>query len=177
MRSRFQSEIRIEDLRNLSYRSNNWAHALPLLDTVFCLSVYHAAIFRKAMWGFIPGVRLQYRTSEVALIVSLLAGAVSWVGYTVGLNPMLYERQLNSLTRIGWIILCIPSFVLYWIAMNSPTRFALPGSLYFYGIVLIGASLFYELYQNQENRLVPSGAKVTMAGHSAPLTEPVMEMS
>jgi alpha-1,2-mannosyltransferase len=118
-----------------------------------------------------------YRASEIALIISLLAGPVSWVGYTVVLIPMLYERQLSSVMRISWIILCIPSFALYWIALNSPLQFALLGSPYFYGIVLIGASLFYELYRNQEDRLVPSEAKVPVAGHSALLTEPVMEMS
>lgn len=118
-----------------------------------------------------------YRTSEIALIISLLAGPVSWAGYTVVLIPMLYERRLDALMRIGWIILCIPLHVLPWIALTSPTRFALAGSPYFYGIVLIGASLFYELYQNEENRLVPSETKVSVTSHSAVLTEPVLEMS
>src|SRR5690348_14324591 len=95
-----------------------------------------------------------YRISGIALIVSLLAGPVSWAGYTVVLIPMLYERQLDAFMRIGWIILCIPLHVLPWIAMASPAQFALAGSPYFYGLVLIGAPLIYELYQNREERLV-----------------------
>jgi hypothetical protein len=85
-------------------------------------------------------------------------------------------RDLNNRSN-GWIILCIPLFVLYGITPNSPTQFALAGSPYFYGIVLMGASLFYELYQNQENRLVPSETKLPVAVHPELLTEAALEMS
>lgn len=118
-----------------------------------------------------------YRTSEIALIVSLLAGPVSWTGYTVVLIPMLYERQLNALMRIGWIILCIPLHVLAWIALSSPAQFAIAGSPYFYGLVLIGASLTYELYQKQQERLVLSPVEAPVPCRSVPLNEAALEAS
>ena len=90
------------------------------------------------------------RTSGVALIVTLLVGPISWVGYTVVLVPMLYERQLNALMRIGWVILCIPMVVLYYISTSSSLLFILMGSPYFYGIVLIGATIVHEVYQERE---------------------------
>ena len=77
----------------------------------------------------------------------LLVGPVSWVGYTVVLIPMLYERRLNSLMRIGWVILSIPFFTVAWISETSFIHFVLLGSPYFYGLVLIAATLVRELYQ------------------------------
>ncbi|HET7212372.1 MAG TPA: hypothetical protein VFL79_02190 [Terriglobia bacterium] len=73
MRSGFQSEIRIEDLRDLNNRSNGWTHALPLLGAAFCLLIYYAAIILEDMLSFTPCPGLHCRTSEIALTVSLLA--------------------------------------------------------------------------------------------------------
>jgi hypothetical protein len=56
-------------------------------------------------------------------------------------------------------------------------NFALLGSPYFYGIVLIGAPLFYELYQKQESRLVLSEAEAPVSCHSRSFSEEVLEGS
>lgn len=93
------------------------------------------------------------------------------------LIPMLYQRQLNAVKRMGWIILRILSFVLYWIALNFPTESALLGSLYFYGIALIGGLLFYDLYLKQEKRLVPSGAEMAVPGQSVLSSSAPLEVS
>lgn len=111
-------------------------------DIGFAVTVLFLAAITWGVMRRHPGI---YSTSEIALVVSLLAGPVSWLGYTVVLIPMLYERKLNSLMRIGWVILCIPLFVLAWTAMGSPMQFALMGAPYFYGLVLIGAPLIYDL--------------------------------
>ena len=105
------------------------------------------------------------------------AGPISWAGYTVILIPMPFERHLNTFMRIGWSMLCIPSFVLYWIALGSPTQFTLLGSPYFYGLILIGAPVIYELYQSQEKGMVPSEAKATVSNHPALLSETPTEVS
>lgn len=94
-------------------------------------------------WRTSPEV---FRTSEIALVVSLLAGPLTWLGYTIVLIPMLYERRLNTLIRVGWVILCIPMPVLAWIAVGSRAQIAIMGAPYFYSLVLIGTALLWELY-------------------------------
>ena len=46
--------------------------------------------------------------SEVGILASLFAGPISWLGYTIMLIPVLYNRRMDTLTRIGCVILCIP---------------------------------------------------------------------
>jgi Glycosyltransferase family 87 len=111
------------------------------------------------------------KTSEVALVASLLAGPVSWVGYTVVLIPMLYEKRLNSLMRVGWVLLCIPLFLVIGTADSSPVHYVLMGSPYFYGIALIATPLIYDLYRAQTNRQTLSKAELSVSGISA-LPEP-----
>lgn len=130
------------------------------LTVVFLMALAWIA-FRKA-----PDV---FRTSEIALVASILAGPVSWAGYTVVLIPMLYERRMNALTRIGWIILCIPLAAVFWAAGGSVLSFKLLGAPYFYGLVLIGTSLIHELYGKQEERLAVSAREPAEADTPAPL--------
>lgn len=109
--------------------------------TVVFLLAITLGVMRRA-----PGV---YATSEVALVASLLAGPISWLGYTIVLIPILYEKKLDSLTRVGWVILCIPSLGLALIALKSPAQYVLLGAPYFYGLVLIGGPVICELFGEQ----------------------------
>jgi hypothetical protein len=47
-------------------------------------------------------------TSEIGILASLVAGPISWLGYTVLLVPVLYGKAMNTWTRIGCVLLCIP---------------------------------------------------------------------
>jgi hypothetical protein len=49
--------------------------------------------------------------SEIGILASLIAGPISWLGYTILLVPMLYGKSMNTLTRIGCVALCIPVWV------------------------------------------------------------------
>ena len=46
--------------------------------------------------------------SEIGIFASLLAGPISWLGYTILLIPVVYGKSMNTLTRIGCVLLCIP---------------------------------------------------------------------
>ncbi len=118
----------------------------------------------------------RYRKSEIALLVTLLAGPVNWLGYTIVLNAMLYERRLN-LMRFVWTILCIPLQALAWITLDFSTQFAILGPLYFYGIVLMGSPFVYELYRRQESRLFHSEAGAPVSCHTRSISEGLLEGS
>lgn len=115
-------------------------------------------------WRWAPEAR---RTSELALIASLLAGPVTWIGYTVVLIPVLYERQLNSLMRIGWVLLCIPVFVASWMSQLSRAHFVLFASPYFYAITLIGIPFMYETYREHANSAALSKTEFAMSSTNA----------
>ncbi len=120
--------------------------------TIIFLTAITWRVMRKA-----PDV---FRVSEVALVATLLVGPISWVGYTVVLIPMLYERRLNALMRIGWVVLCIPFFTVPRIAESSTMHFMILGSPYFYGLALIAAALMRELYQEHPASRTFQEAKV-----------------
>ena len=128
-------------------------------DIGFAVTIAFLLAIAWCVWRKGPDV---FRTSEVALVVSVLAGPVSWVGYTVVFIPMLYEKRLNSLMRVGWVLLCIPFPTVIWTALISPMHFALMGSPYFYGIALIGITLIYDLYREQTNRQTLSKAELSV---------------
>lgn len=102
------------------------------------------------MWRRAPGV---FRTSEIALVVALLAGPISWPGYTLLLIPALYGRRLSAPIRVGWVLLCTPLSAVLMIGRSRPLYFVLFGSPYFYGIALVGSAFIYELYR--ERALAP----------------------
>ena len=54
-------------------------------------------------------------TSEIGILAALLAGPISWLGYTIILVPVMYGRAMNTVMRIGCVLLCIP----WWVAMAN----------------------------------------------------------
>jgi alpha-1,2-mannosyltransferase len=138
--------MRLDPYRGIGHDFRNIGIALTIAVSI----VIAWCVLRKA-----PNV---YKTSEIALVATLLVGPISWVGYTIMLIPMLYERRLNALMRIGWVLLCIPLFVVSWIVQGTRTALVLMGSPYFYGIILIGMTLMYELCREQTSTQTPSRA-------------------
>ena len=55
------------------------------------------------------------RTSAVALVASVLAGPVSWVGYALLLAPVLISGGLRSERMLlASLLLCVPGVLLWW---------------------------------------------------------------
>jgi hypothetical protein len=66
------------------------------------------------VWVFITKPEPLY-ASEIGILASLIAGPISWLGYTILLIPVLYGKSMSSLTRIACVLLCIP----VWVAMAN----------------------------------------------------------
>jgi hypothetical protein len=67
------------------------------------------------LWIFIAKPDSRY-TSEIGILAALIAGPISWLGYTILLIPVMYGKALNTASRIGCVLLCIP----VWVAMPHP---------------------------------------------------------
>ena len=66
------------------------------------------------IWVFVIKPESLY-ASEIGILASLIAGPISWLGYTLMVVPALYGKSMNSFTRIGCVLLCIP----VWISMAN----------------------------------------------------------
>ncbi len=66
------------------------------------------------IWVFVIKPESLY-ASEIGILASLIAGPISWLGYTLMLVPVMYGKTMNTLTRIGCVLLCIP----IWIAIAN----------------------------------------------------------
>jgi hypothetical protein len=66
------------------------------------------------IWIFITKPDARY-TSEIGILASLIAGPISWLGYTILLIPVMYGKAMNTAARIGCVLLCIP----VWIAIAN----------------------------------------------------------
>lgn len=85
------------------------------------------------LWVFFAKLETLYN-SEIGILASLLAGPISWLGYTILLLPVLYGKSMNTLTRIGCVLLCIPMWKsianagtshLMYILFSAPNMYAI----------------------------------------------------
>jgi Glycosyltransferase family 87 len=96
-----------------------------------------AMLMAVTVWVFIKKPDTLY-TSEIGLLASLFAGPISWIGYTIMLIPVLYGKSMDTPTRIGSVLLCIPLWVSIPIGQISRIAYILFEAPSFYGLVLIG---------------------------------------
>jgi Glycosyltransferase family 87 len=92
------------------------------------------------IWVFVTKPESLY-ASEIGILASLIAGPISWLGYTLMLVPVLYGKSMNTLSRIGCVLLCIPVWVSMASADNSRLTYILfwAPNLYAIGLLAYGA--------------------------------------
>jgi hypothetical protein len=114
---------------------------IPQIGFVLTIILLAAA----TVWIFVTKPDALY-TSEIGILAALLAGPISWLGYTVVLVPVMYGKKMDTLMRIGCVLLCIPVWVavahadtsrLTYILLWSPNLYAV--SLLAYSAVRAGA--------------------------------------
>jgi hypothetical protein len=114
---------------------------IPQVGFVLTIILLAAA----TLWIFITKPDALY-TSEIGILAALIAGPISWLGYTILLVPVMYGKKMDSLMRIGCVLLCIPVWVavanadtsrLTYILLWSPNLYAV--SLLAYSAVRAGA--------------------------------------
>jgi hypothetical protein len=76
-------------------------------------------------------------TSALAIVAALLSTTFAWVGYAVLLLPIFYSRKWSPLLAIAAILLCIPSIIIYNLALISQTAQILSGMIYIGGLSLV----------------------------------------
>jgi len=82
-------------------------------------------------------------TSEIAILASIFAGPISWIGYTIMLIPALYGKSMNTLTRIACVLLCIPVWVVLPRPAQSRISYIFLTAPNFYPLALIAISVIY----------------------------------
>jgi hypothetical protein len=91
------------------------------------------------IWVFVTKPEPLY-ASEIGILASLIAGPISWLGYTILLIPVLYGKSMDTLTRIGSVLLCIPVWVFLPNADTSRLTYILFWAPNAYGLALIAYS-------------------------------------
>jgi hypothetical protein len=91
------------------------------------------------IWIFITKPEPLY-ASEIGILASLIAGPISWLGYTILLIPVLYGKSMDTLTRIGCVLLCIPVWVFVPNAETSRLTYILFWAPNIYALALIAFS-------------------------------------
>jgi len=91
------------------------------------------------LWIFFTKPEALY-TSELGILASLLAGPISWLGYTILLIPVLYGKSMNTLTRIACVLLCIPMWKSIAYADTSRLMYILLWAPSMYAIGLLAYS-------------------------------------
>jgi len=105
-----------------------------------------------------PGV---LEVSAVAIIASLLAGPITWGGYTILLLPIFFAAGIRR-TWPAAILLSVP---FWWIVDNAPgsqLHFFLVGSIYGFGILALAAGVAaggWRLRRAGEERAAPQGER------------------
>jgi len=92
-----------------------------------------------AIWIFVAKPEPLY-ASEIGILASLIAGPISWLGYTILLIPVLYGKSMDTLTRIGSVLLCIPVWVFLPKGDTSRLTYILFWAPNVYGLALIAFS-------------------------------------
>ena len=93
---------------------------VPMLGTALILPTL--AILAIEVWHRRPS---PLTTSAVALLAALLLAPLTWVGYTILLLPIAWSRPWNRVSSIGWLLLCVPGWLVY--QLSGPVV----GSVYF----------------------------------------------
>jgi hypothetical protein len=91
------------------------------------------------VWFFVSKPEPLY-ASEIAILASLIAGPISWLGYTILLVPVLYGKSMDTLTRIGCVLLCIPVWVSIATVDTSRMMYILFWAPNVYAVALIAYS-------------------------------------
>lgn len=109
---------------------------LPTLGLALTLGMLSAA----AIWIFVTKPDALF-TSEVAILAALFAGPISWLGYSIMLVPVLYGKSMDTLTRVGCLLLCVP----IWFVIPYPDTLRATYILFWapnlYGLGLIASSV------------------------------------
>ncbi|MCC6381463.1 MAG: DUF2029 domain-containing protein [Dehalococcoidia bacterium] len=77
------------------------------------------------------------RVSAAALLGSLLAGPISWAGYTLLLLPALFRAPVTWLSLAAMALLCFPYWLVLDLAGRGPTLSFLAGSVYAWALLLL----------------------------------------
>jgi hypothetical protein len=122
------------------------------------LSITVLMLIAATVWVAITKPESLY-ASEIGILASLFAGPISWLGYTILLIPAIYGRSMDTLTRVGCVLLCIPWWVAATMALNSRIAYVLFSAPSFYGLTLIAISAVYRgVYAKSECRACPPAA-------------------
>jgi hypothetical protein len=79
-------------------------------------------------------------TSQIGILASLIAGPISWLGYTILLIPVMYGKKMDTLGRIGCVLLCIPVWIFLPTTDISRISYIIFSSPNIYGLALIAYS-------------------------------------
>jgi len=82
-------------------------------------------------------------TSEIAILASIFAGPISWIGYTIMLIPALYGKSMNTLTRVACVLLCIPVWVVLPKPAESRISYIFLTAPNFYPLAMIAISVIF----------------------------------
>lgn len=77
------------------------------------------------------------RVSTAALLGALLAGPISWAGYTLLLLPALFRAPVTRLSLAAMALLCFPYWLVLDLAGRGPTLSFLAGSVYAWALLLL----------------------------------------
>ena len=109
---------------------------IPGVGLVFTILMLLAAL----VWIFVTKPDPLF-TSEIAILASIFAGPISWIGYTILLVPALYGKSMNTLTRIACVLLCIPIWVVLPRPADSRFSYIFLTAPNFYPLTLIAISV------------------------------------
>lgn len=112
---------------------------LPALGTIFSVALLAALVVW--VWRTRPGLA---GISSLALVASLLASPIAWVGYTLVLLPIFFSRAWTYPSTIAAVLWMVPESVIVANYGASPWRFVLFGFLYNLALLLVLASLLRE---------------------------------
>jgi hypothetical protein len=82
--------------------------------------------------------------SALSIAAVLLAGPVSWAGYTLFLAPYLFSRPWTRLVWASLLLLATPFWLVRYFTMLGPVSNALLGSIYAWGVLLLFAVIVWE---------------------------------
>lgn len=91
------------------------------------------------IWIFVTKPEPLY-ASQIGILASLIAGPISWLGYTILLIPVMYGKKMDTFARIGCALLCIPMWKSFPNVDPSRITYILFWAPNIYGLALIAYS-------------------------------------
>lgn len=126
-------------ITSLLPRLHVYGQTIPILLAIAAIVGWFSYCFRPSLSN----------SCDLGITATLLAGPLTWLGYTVLLLPIVWRRKWTSPIALAVAVLCIPQWLLpYWSGPGITVLSLAEG----FAVLLVGATIVHSALSNTGSR-------------------------